>query len=188
MNILISGVLVWIVVHLTPAIARPLRGKIIDRLGNNGYRGLFALAIFGSIALIVVGWRSTPETFVYALPDWTSPVGFVLMIVAFVLLGAAQYRSLIKRYVRHPMLAGVFIWAASHLLTNGSTRALVLFGGLGLWALIEMLLISKREGIYTRPEATTFSAELKGVFISAVVFTVVLLLHPYYTGVSLLPR
>jgi len=185
MNILISGVLVWIVVHLTPAIARPLRGKVIDRLGNNGYRGLFALAIFGSIALIVVGWRSTPETFVYALPDWASPVGFVMMIVAFALIGAAQHRSTIKRYIRHPMLIGVFVWAVSHLLTNGSTRALVLFGGIGLWALLEIWLINKREGAYSKPPAARFSADLMGLFVSVIFFIVVLFLHPYFAGVSL---
>jgi hypothetical protein len=86
------------------------------------------------------------------------------------------------------MLMGVFVWAVSHLLMNGTTRALVLFGGLGLWALLEMPLINRREGEYIKPDAPDFSGELKGVFISGFIFIVVLILHPYFAGVTPFPR
>lgn len=86
------------------------------------------------------------------------------------------------------MLTGVSVWALSHLLTNGTTRALVLFGGIGLWALIEIILINRRDGAYTKPEAPEFSEEVKGLFFSAGMLIAVLLLHPYFTGVTPFPR
>lgn len=182
------GVLLWVVVHLIPTIEQPLRQRLISRLGENGYKGIFALTILIALVLIVLGWRATPEAYLYVLPAWSRTVGLFLMILSFVLLGAAHYPSLIRRYIRHPMLMGVFVWAGSHLLMNGTTRALVLFGGLGVWALLEMPLINRREGEHVKPGVPDFSGELKGVFISAVIFIVVLTLHPYFAGVTPFPQ
>ena len=136
----------------------------------------------------VLGWRSTPEAYLYVLPPWSRSLGFVLMIVSFLLIGAAHHPTRIKRFIRHPMLAGVFVWSVSHLLMNGTTRALVLFGGLGLWAVLEIVLINRREGAYIKPDIPNFSEELKGFFISGIIFGIVLFLHPYFAGVTPFPR
>ena len=125
---------------------------------------------------------------VYALPAGTRIVAFVLICISLIVIGAAHHRSSIKRVFRHPMLTGVFIWATAHLLVNGTTRAVVLFGGLGIWALLEILLINKREGPYEKPAAPGFSEELKGMFFSAGILLLLLFLHPYFAGVTPFPR
>ena len=188
MTLLVIGVLLWTVVHLVPTLARPVRQSMIDRLGENGYKGVFTLVVFSALAFIVLGWRSTPETYLYVLPPWSRSLGFLLMIVSFLLLGAAHHPTRIKRFTRHPMLTGVFVWSVSHLLMNGTERALVLFGGLGLWSALEILLINRREGAYTPPDLPRLSEELRGFFISAIIFAVVLFLHPWFAGVSPFPR
>lgn len=152
------------------------------------YQLLFSLFVLTAIALIVIGWRSIPEVVLYEPPNWANPVGFALMLIAFILFGSAQHPTAIKRFVRHPQLTSIVIWALSHLITNGSTRALVLFGGLGVWALVEMQLINRRDGEYTKPEAPGLKAELKGLGITAVIFVVALFLHPYFAGVAPIPR
>ena len=86
------------------------------------------------------------------------------------------------------MLTGVFVWAAAHLLVNGTVRAIVLFGTLAVWALLEIILINRREGDYVKPDVPGFSRELRGLLISLVVILVVLFLHPYFAGVSPFPR
>ena len=184
---IIAGVLLWSLTHFIPSLARPFRESTIARLGNNAYRGVFSLLILVSIGLIVLGWRNTPEVYIYHLPQWSRPVGFLLMILSFILFGAANYPTAIKRSIRHPMLTGMIVWSISHLITNGTSRALVLFGGLGLWALAEILLINAREGAYAPPDAPGFKQEAKGLAISAIIFIVVLFLHPYFSGVSPLP-
>jgi len=188
MTVLITGVLVWALVHLMPTLAQPVRQSLVERLGNNGYRAAFSILLFAAITIMVIGWRSTPEVVVYVLPEWSKPVGFVLILLAFLLIGAAHHPTRIKQYLRHPMLAGVAVWALSHLLQNGTTRALVLFGGIGLWALIEIPLINRREGPCEKPGSPSFSEEIKGLFISAIIFVVVLLIHPWIAGVSPFPR
>ncbi|MGI9262075.1 MAG: NnrU family protein [Woeseiaceae bacterium] len=184
MTTLIIGVLLWTIVHLIPTLGQSSRKELVGRLGEKGYRGIFALLIFASLGFIIAGWRSTPEQFLYVLPVWARTLGFVLMIVAFLLIGAAQYPTRIKQFVRHPMLLGVAVWSISHLLVNGTTRALILFGGLGVWAILEILLINRREGPYEAPEAPSIGREIRGALISAVIFGVALYLHPYFAGVS----
>lgn len=184
MNLLIAGVLLWTIGHLSPSFAPGVRHSLIDKLGAGPYRGVFTLMIVASLLLMVFGWRSTPEEYLYVLPVWLRQLGFVLMFASIFLFGAAHGKSIVKRFVRHPMLMGVFIWSVSHLLTNGTTRALILFGVLGIWALIEMPLLNARDRDWVRPDASPMSAELKGLVISAIVFAVLIWLHPYFAGVS----
>ena len=185
---LICGVVLWSVVHFVPSLARSFRQSLIGRMGEGPYKGVFTLLIVTSLVSIVLGWRATPDEYLYVLPAWSRTAGLLLMVVSFVLFGAAQYKTVIKRFIRHPMLTAIVVWSISHLLTNGTTRAIVLFGGLGIWALLEMFLINAREGAYTKPEAPGLKTELRGLVISAVIFAVAMFLHPYFAGVSVIPR
>ena len=185
---LISGILLWSLVHFIPTLARPFRQKLINSWGNGVYRAVFSIVVLISIALMVYGWRHTPQVSLYQLPGWSGPVGFVLMIIAFVLFGSSHHETVIKRYIRHPQLVSMIVWSISHLITNGSTRALVLFGGLGLWALIEIPLINSRDGAYKKPASVALKTEIKGLAISLAVFAVALFLHPYFAGVAPIPR
>ena len=186
MSLLIAGVVLWSILHLVPAIARPLRQTMIDRVGEKAYRGLFSLSMLLTLSMIVFGWRSTHDVYLYQLPVWTRQAGALLMIVAFILFGAAQYPTAIKRIVRHPMLTAVVVWSVSHLLTNGSTRAMVLFGGMGIWALLEIILINRREGAWRKPESPGIAREIRGIVISLLIFCVAFYLHKYYAGVPLI--
>jgi uncharacterized membrane protein len=182
------GVVLWSAIHFLPTLGAGFRDRVIGKMGNGKYRGIFSLIVIASLAMMVLGWRSTPELLVYQLPIWTRPVGLLLMIFAFVLFGAAHHSTAIKRFVRHPQLVSLVVWSASHLLTNGTTRAWVLFGGLGLWALVEMPLINRREGAYEKPIAPGWKTEIKGLAISAAIFIAAFSLHPYFAGVSPIPR
>ena len=66
-------------------------------------------------------------------------------------------------------------------------RSVVLFGLLGIWALIEMLLINRREGAWSRPDPVPLKAEIRPVVIGLVIFVVFLFAHPYLFGVSPIP-
>jgi hypothetical protein len=50
------------------------------------------------------------------------------MPLAFILFAASAMATSIKRFVRHPQLTGVLLWALAHLFSNGDGRSLVLFG------------------------------------------------------------
>jgi uncharacterized membrane protein len=179
---LILGVVLWSLVHFIPSIGIKYKERIIARFGENPYKIMFSLIVLGSIALMVLGWRSTDPEFLYQLPDWSRMVTVILMLVAFVLMVAARRKSIIKQFIRHPQLTGVAVWSIAHLISNGDTRSLVLFGGMGLWALIEIRVINARDGVWKKPERPALSAEFIGLAISFVVFAVFVFLHPYFTG------
>ena len=185
MSLLIVGIVVWCIVHLFPSIAPTRRQALHARLGN-GYRGLFALLILASLVLIVIGWRSAAPSAVYAPPLLGSPAVSVLMLIAFVLFVAARAKTNIKRFLRHPQLTSIIVWSAAHLLANGDTRSLALFGSLGVWAILEILLINKREGAWDKPAPVPFTGGVITVIVGAVAFGVIVFSHEYLFGVSAL--
>jgi uncharacterized membrane protein len=72
-------------------------------------------------------------------------VAGVLTLIGFILFLAPYPPNNIKRVMRHPQLIGVACWGLGHLVAVGSERGIVLFAGLTIWAILEMLLINKRE-------------------------------------------
>ena len=109
----------------------------------------------------------------------------LLVLIAFVLFGSAQYQTRIKRLIRHPMLTGVVVWACAHLMLNGDSRSVLLFGGLGLWAILEIVFINRRDRDWVKPPSPNWLQEFKGLAISLVIFVVVVMLHPYIAGVPI---
>jgi len=186
MIMLVLGVLLWIGVHLFPSLMPSARSKLIEKLGEGPYKGLFALDLVVAILLMVFGWRSATPEYVYAPPlAGMTTVTFVLVLISFVLMGAANPPNNLKRHLRHPMLTGIIVWAGAHLLANGDSRSLVLFGGLGLWAAVAIVTISRRDGAWQKPEPVPASKDIVLVVIGAVLTVAVAFFHEYLSGVAL---
>jgi uncharacterized membrane protein len=185
MPILIGGIALWSIAHLMPAVSPGLRVAMVSRLGEKRYKGLFALTIVASLVLIVIGWRTIQPQPVYLPPSWGRPAAIVLMTVSVYLFGAARRPAVVKRFIRHPQLSGLVTWSVAHLLANGEQRSLVLFGALGAWAIIEMIAINRRDGAWIKPEAPPLRREVLGIAITLLVFAILVLAHPWFTGVPL---
>ena len=186
MGILVAGVLLWAVVHLMPAMAQSVRASCVNKLGENGYKGVFSLLIALSLVLIVVGWRGATPDYVYHLPPMVKHISMTLMLLSFILLGASMYPTRIKKAFRHPQLMAVVVWSIAHLLVNGDSRSIVLFGGMGVWALLEIIFINRRDGAWIKAEVPGWGREIRGLVISLVIFVAVMWLHPYITGVQII--
>jgi len=187
MILLVLGVFIWSGVHLFPSLGTSLRAACIARLGEGPYKGLFALALVLAIVLMTLGWRSTAPVAVYAAPASGRWIANVAMFVALVFFLGSNVPTNLKRIVRHPQLTGVAIWSAAHLLANGEQRSLVLFGGIGLWALVAMVTINRRDGAREKPGPLPLSAEIKPLVAAIVGFALLYLAHPYLSGVSPAP-
>ena len=188
MTLLITGIAVWCVVHLFPAVLPGKRESLISRLGSNAYRGLFALVILASLVTIVLGWRSATPAAVYAPPLQGSPIVSVLVFVAFVLFVAARARTNLKRLLRHPQLTGIIAWSAAHLLANGDTRSIALFGSFGVWAVVEILLINRRDEGWEKPAAVAVKSDITLLAVASVAFAVFFYFHAALFGVSPISR
>lgn len=183
MTLLIGGLLLFTVVHFFPGACPGPRKQLVDKLGSNPYRGLFTLVIVASLALIVVGWKAAPPENLYIAPLHGSPIVSALVFVAFVLFVASQSKTNIRRFVRHPQMTAVLFWAAAHLLANGETRSVILFGGLGIWALVEILLCNRRDGTWQKPAPAAKSLDAVTLAIAAVGFALIWYFHPAIFGV-----
>ncbi len=180
MNLLIVGVALWWAAHLFKRIAPGPRA----RLGEPG-KGLVALLLVGSIILMVIGYRSAEGAFYWGRdPMWVG-INNILMVLAFYFYaasGAKGAKIWLGTKVRHPQLTGFSIWAVAHLLVNGDTPSFVLFGGLLIWAIIEILLINAQEGPWTPPPRAPFKKEIVAIVVTIVVVVVVMGIH-YWLGV-----
>ena len=187
MTLLICGILVFTLVHLSLGIAPGIKNSIITSMGEKTWRGIFSVLAIGSILMIILGWRSAPVEYAYVPPHGLRHVTMLLMLIAFVLFGAAKGVTDIQRYVRHPMMTAVLIWAIAHLLSNGETRSLLLFGSFLVWVVLQIFFANRRDGEWVKPEPAPMTRTLKNMIISILMFVVFAALHKYFAGVSLVP-
>jgi uncharacterized membrane protein len=180
-------VLLWVVVHLFPSVMPTARANLIEKVGEGPYKGLFAVDLVIAIVLMVFGWRSITPEYLYTPPLGVTPyLVSVLVLISFVLMGAANVPTNIKRYLRHPMLTGVIVWGVAHLLANGDNRSVILFGGLTVWAAIAIVTISKRDGAWTKPDPVPVLKDIVLVIVGLVLTAVVAYFHEYLSGVRIL--
>lgn len=186
MTLLTLGVLLWAIVHLIPSLAPSIKQSVVGSAGENGYKGVFSVLMLAALGLIIFGWRSIEQpTYLYTLPLWTRHLGMLLVLLGFILFVASGQPTRIKQYLRHPQLTGLILWAGAHLMMNGDSRSLVLFGGLGLWAILEIVLINRRDGDWIRPDAPPLGQDIKVLVIAVLVYAAVAWAHPWFTGVAL---
>ena len=187
MTLLTLGVLLWAVTHLMLSVAPSVKQSIAAKTGDNGFKGIFSLTMLVALALIISGWRGIEQPdYLYTLPLWTRHLGMLLVLFGFILFVASGQPTRIKQYLRHPQLTGLILWAAAHLLMNGDSRSVVLFGGLGLWAILEIVFINRRDGEWVKPEVPALAQDIKILVISVVVYVAVAFAHPWLAGVAIM--
>jgi uncharacterized membrane protein len=184
MLMLASGLLLWAVVHFLPSLMRPSRAVLVQKIGMVSYRLIFAGIVLTALALIISGWKQAALQYYYVLPAEFRVVSLVFMYISMYLFANSFAPGRIKNFVRHPQLAGVAVWSFAHLLVNGDSRSLLLFGGMGVWAIIETFLLLHRDNEY-QPVESTLSQELKPLFIGGLLFVVLLYAHPWLAGVAI---
>ncbi len=184
MALLTFGVLLFACLHLIKSIAPSLRAGLQERLGENGYKGVFSLLVLAAFALIVFGWRGAVPQYVYGPPAPAQHPAMLLLVLAIGLMVVSSRPSRLRRLIRHPQLTGVALWGIAHLLLNGDSRALVLFGGMTAWAIVEIVAINRRDGAWIKDSAPPVRADLVNLLITGIVVALLIAAHPWFAGVS----
>jgi len=190
MTRLAIGVLLWSLVHFVPSVAAGLKKSIVSRIGEYPYQGAFTVLLIVSLYLVISGWSSMtpiePDVLepVYTVPEWGGHAAAVLVLIGFILFCAPYPPNNFKRIIRHPQLTGFAAWGIGHLLAVGTARAIVLFGGLTVWALLEILLINKRDGAWEKPGKAPLKYDVTLVVFAILVYLAFLYTHHLLFGGS----
>ncbi len=169
---LILGLALWIGAHWFKRLAPGARA----RMGNPA-RAVEAVLIAVGLVLIIIGYRGTDYIHVYAPPEWTVHLNNLMMLVAVGLLGSAHSKSRLRGRLRHPMLTAVIVWSVAHLLVNGDLASVILFGTLGLWAVISIAMINRADPAPARWTGGTLAGDIRLAVITLVVFAAITGIH-----------
>lgn len=172
--------LLWLLfggTHVGLATAR-VRGALVARLGEGGFRTLFTLAATITLTLLVTGYAQrrgagVPGPALGALP-LLQPLLLTLSVAGIVLAAAGDYPRApmalfpvpiepprgVERITRHPMFAGAALFGTAHALLAAHLTGTVFFGGLAALSLIgahhqDRKLLARRGGAYAEYLAVT---------------------------------
>ena len=143
---MILGLVLFFGVH-TLTTQRDLRAGVVASMGEGGYKIGYTLASFVGLALIVWGfatYRATGWIDVWNPPTALKHITVALMLPAVIMVVASYIRGRIYTTLKHPMLTGIKLWAASHLLANGDLGSIILFGSFLAWAVYDRISLKSR--------------------------------------------
>ncbi|WP_111496904.1 NnrU family protein [Marinobacter bohaiensis] len=146
MGVLILGLVLFLGVHSLSIVASGGRDRLVARLGEQPFKGLYSLASLVGLILIIWGYglaRQEPVV-VYLPPAWLRHLALLLLLPVFPLLLATYLPGRIQRAAKHPTLIAVKLWALAHLLANGMLADVVLFGAFLAWAVAERISLKRR--------------------------------------------
>jgi uncharacterized membrane protein len=165
---LVAATAAFLLTHFVSST--PLRARLVASMGEWPYRGLYSLVAFATLAWMIIAYAAAPRE-----PLWQGlkAAPWVLMPIAFVLIACGYWRNPtmvgadkllrsddpargIIRITRHPIMWGILLWAAAHVLARGDLRAIVFFGGFLLLAALGTILIDARKR--SNPDFERFAA------------------------------
>lgn len=175
MTILVFGVALWWGAHLWKRVAPGSRAGVND----DKARAIVVAALAVSILLMIFGYRGADMGAVWWGPSaMAKGMNNLLVLAGFYLFAVSGMKTGLARRIRHPQLTGFALWALAHLLPNGDLPSLLLFGGLLLWALVEMVVINRAQPGWAPPaHAVPVLKEVIAVGGTLVLFGAVSLIH-----------
>jgi uncharacterized membrane protein len=219
MAMLALATVVFLLTHYISST--PLRSGLVVVLGENGYLGFYTLISFATLGWTIWAYIRAPYERLW-VGDEFKVWAVVLMPVSLVLIACGalirnpsavrQERAVrymdeprgILRVTRHPILWGIALWAAVHLVARGDMASVILFGAMLLLAVSGTVLQDRRKertiGVdWQRFVSVTsnvpFAAIIGGrnqfrfdeigwrkVFAGLALYFVLVFLHPYLFG------
>jgi uncharacterized membrane protein len=226
MTMLAAAAAVFVLMHLLIS-GTPIRDRITAAIGEGAYMGLFSLASIAALTWMIIAFahaRGGPgDTVFWTVTPATRHPAIGLVLIAFLLaipglltnsptrvaggglVDKPTAATGMTRICRNPFLWGVAIWAAAHLLVNGTLSAIILFGSLLVLGLFGPLSIDAKRlralgeryaGFMAQTSNIPFAAIIQGrqklkigeiwwrLLVALALFAVVLMFHAKMFGVN----
>ena len=184
MTLLYIGSLLFGGSHLFSILFPGLRDSFRAQLGEKGWKALYGIVSLAGVVLMAVGFsqaRADSETLyegLYGMKHLT----MLLVLLAFILVGASHGKGYLKKWLHNPMSIGIVLWSGGHLLVNGRRVDLWLFGTFFVVGLADILMSEIRG---KRPDyIPRVRSDILAVVIGVVLYLVFLFgFHPYVLGI-----
>lgn len=187
MLVLILGLVLFLGIHSARIAGEDFRNGQIAKFGLDKWKGIYSLVSLAGFALIIWGYAmARPEAaLLYEPPVWMKHINALLMLLSLIALASAKAPAgRIKPLLKHPMVAGVKLWAIGHLLANGDAASVLLFGSFLIWAIIDRISF-KRRGDAGTTVAGPITNDIAPVLIGLVLYgLLVWKLHAWLFGVT----
>ncbi|NNE84757.1 MAG: NnrU protein [Alphaproteobacteria bacterium] len=140
-----------------------VRGPLVRRFGEKPFLAGYSVVVIILFVWLLLAFRDAPTENLWEpnsvlawIPAFVMPVALFFAVCGLTtpsptmagsdaLTEGRDPTSGIMRITRHPFLNGVALWAAAHLLANGDTASVILFGGLFVLATGGMWHIDKKK-------------------------------------------
>ena len=176
---LVLGILLWSWAHLYKRVAPEARARLTEKIGPAS-KGIFALVIILSIALMVFGYKVAYGPVWWGRSAATVGINNLLMLLAIYLFAASGSKTWITSIIKNPQLTAFKLWCVAHLLVNGDLPSVVLFGGLLAWAVVQVIVLKRTtDGPEPAKDHYPKDKEIKALVATVVVFAVVAGVHTW---------
>jgi uncharacterized membrane protein len=164
---LLSATIIFVGAHLILS-SHPIRGRLVARIGERPFTGLYSLLVALPLVWMVAAYRKAPTDYLWIAPTGVKHITLTVMIIAAIFAVASVSRNNpsvagappprledgpkgIFRITRHPFMWGVAPWALTHLMASGDTASVILFGGLATLAIVGTLHSDARKRVQHGP-------------------------------------
>lgn len=187
MTLLYLGILLFGGSHLFSIFLPGVRDGLESRLGEKAWKGVYSLVSLAGLVLMIYAYsqsRGGPATadIIYDAPYQLKHVTMLLVLLAFILLGASHGKGYLKKWLHNPMSIGIVLWSFGHLLVNGQRSDVYLFGTflvIGLADIVMSELRGKRPAHEPRVRS-----DIIAVIVGMVLYVIFLFgFHPYVLNV-----
>jgi uncharacterized membrane protein len=150
--VMILGLVLFFGVHLITT-QRQVRARFVAAMGEAVYKAVYGLVSLAGLVLIAWGFAAYRKAGMIEVWEPLVPasvltvlrhVTVALMLPAVILVAASYIRGRIYVALKHPMLAGIKLWAVAHLLANGDLGSIILFGSFLAWAVFDRISLKHR--------------------------------------------
>jgi uncharacterized membrane protein len=190
MTALYLGLLAFGLPHLFSMLMPAARDALKARIGEGAYKGLYTLLSLAGVVGMGIGYwhgRAGPAALdmVYEPLLWARHITITLALLGWILIAASHGKSHIKAWIKNPMSWGFALWSLGHLLVNGETAVVYIFGLIFALAVLDIILSTVR-GTFT-PFEPRIRSDVIAVVAGTVVFLALSLgFHPWVLNIPVL--
>lgn len=216
-----AALTVFFLSHTLPLRPR-VKSALVASLGRRGFSMAYSVLSLGVLYWVLMAAGRAPYVPLWSWATWQAHVTWLAMLAACLLAalaiarpnpfsfggrGGAGFdpaRPGLIRYMRHPLLVALALWAAGHLVPNGDLAHVLLFGLFAGFAILGRRIVDRRRRRAMGPDWARLDAARRAVplcqprpasirgglvrlALGIAVYGALFVLHPYFIGVSPLP-